>query len=445
MVGAVSRCRLIALLTALLLVLEPPSPARADGPTIVPNPVTVRLWATREGLVGRPTSSGHVIQPNDHFVALPSRRAVGQRVRVSYQGRTQEAPVLDVGPWNRDDAWWEEPAARGQFPDLPRWVPEAWVAWDQGYNGGRDAVGRWVSFPVLIDLGDGLAADLGLTKADWVDVTLLWVPGTSPPPLAPADRVIQKKPDPSVPHDQRYFEQTGYRVDSDPIWGYFQARGREQVFGYPVSRTFMLLGCQAQIFQRQVAQVCAGQGAALMNLLDPDVFPYSRVNGSQLPPVDAVLKAQTPVPSRPDYAAAMLDFVRANAPDAFDDQPVGFGRTFFGLITAQMAGRDDPLFDLEVWGAPISRPARDPANSQFVYQRFQRGVMHFDGGTGRTAGLLLADYLKQVMRDRDLPADLRQQAQGTRFFAQYCVGAPRWLCRPADLPATDLTLAFEPG
>jgi hypothetical protein len=437
------RRRLIVLVAVLLLPAW--APAHADPAPTVPNPVTVRLWATREGLVGRPTSSGHVIQPNDHFVALPSRSALGQRVRVAYHGRSVEAPVLDVGPWNRDDAWWQDGAGRGQFADLPRWTPEAWAAWDAGYNGGRDAVGRWVSFPAMIDLADGVAADLGLKRADWVDVTLLWVAGPSPPPLAPTDRLIEKKLDPTVPHDDRYFAQTGYRVDDDVIWSYFQARGRVDVLGYPVSRAFTLLGCRAQIFQRQVAQVCAGQGPGLMNLLDPDVFPYTRVNGSSLPGVDATLKAQTPLPGSPGYATAIVDFVRANTPDAFEGQPVGFGRTYFGLITAQQAGSDDPLFDLEVWGAPISRPQRDPSNGNFVYQRFQRGIMHYDGTPGHTFGLLLADYLKAIMRDRELPADLREAAKGNRFFAQYCVGAPRWLCRPNDLPATDLTQAFEPA
>ncbi len=85
---------------------------------------------------------------------------------------------------------------------------------------------------------------------------MLWVGGQSPPPMAPSDKVIEKLPDPAVPHDARYFSQTGFRIDNDAIWTYFQARGRVDVFGYPVSRTFTLLGCQAQMFQRQIAQVC---------------------------------------------------------------------------------------------------------------------------------------------------------------------------------------------
>ena len=90
-------------------------------------------------------------------------------------------------------------------------------------------------------------------------------------------------------------------------------------------------------------------------------------------------------------------------------------------------------------------PRRDPGNSNFVYQRFQRGVMHFDATTGRTQGLLLADYLKAILRGRDLPADLAQAARGSKYFGQYCLSSARWLCRPADLPATDLTFAFEQG
>jgi hypothetical protein len=389
-----------------------------------------------------------LITPDDHFVALPSRKALNHAVIVSYHGKNVTVPVLDIGPWNRDEAWWESGAARGQFQDLPRFVPEVWAAYEHGYNGGRDAIGRFVTLPSMIDLSDGVYADLGLPYADWVDVTLTWVDGPSPPPLAPAERKIVKKPDPSPPrapdvgHDERYFSETGYRIDDDGIWAYFVARGRVPVFGFPVSRAFVLLGCRVQIFQRQVAQSCAGRDVTLMNLLDPDIFPYERVNGSALPPPDASLKAETPAVGSPGYGSDIVDFVRTNAPDLFQGQTVAFGKTFFGLI---LGAGTNPLIDLEVWGAPISRPRRDPGNSNFVYQRFQRGVMHFDAATGRTQGLLLADYLKGIMRGRDLPADLAEAARNSKYFGQYCPSVTRSVCRPADLPATDLTIAFEPG
>src|SRR5262249_61899816 len=56
-----------------------------------------------------------------------------------------------------------------------------------------------------------------------------------------------------------------------------------------------------------------------------------------------------------------------------------------------------------------------------------------------------ADYLKSLLTGQNLPDDLRQQASGSRFYAQYAPGAPLWLSRPADLPGTDLSWAFEQG
>jgi hypothetical protein len=49
------------------------------------------------------------------------------------------------------------------------------------------------------------------------------------------------------------------------------------------------------------------------------------------------------------------------------------------------------------------------------------------------------------LRGRDLPADLGDAAGGSKYFGQYCPDAARWVCRPADLTATDLTFAFEQG
>jgi hypothetical protein len=431
------------LVVAVLCLAQATQAAAQEAELVAASPVTVRLWATREGLVGKTTASGHVIEANDHFVALPSRKALNKSVIVAYHGKNVTATVLDIGPWNKDEAWWESGSARGQFADLPRFVPEVWAAFEQGYNNGRDAVGRFVTFPAMIDLGDGVYADLGLQQSDWVDATLTWVDAPSPPPLAPADRKIVKKVDPNAPkppvvtHDDRYFSETGYRIDDDGIWSYFNARGRVAVFGFPASRTFVLLGCRVQMFQRQIAQSCAGRDVGLMNLLDPDMFPYERINGTVLPPADASLKAETPTVGSPDYGSAIVDFVHSNAPDSFESLAVKFGQMFFG--------GGNPLIALEVWGAPISRPRRDPGNSNFVYQRFQRGVMHFDAQTGKTQALLLADYVKAIIRAKDLPADLAAAARGSKYFAQYCPDRDRWVCRTADLPATDLTFAFEPG
>ena len=284
-----------------------------------------------------------------------------------------------------------------------------------------------------------LGADGWLHVLDVTNPASMRPVGVARPGPAPAP--------PDVPHDERYFAQTGYRIEDDAVWDYFLRRGALDTFGYPVSRTFTLLGCPVQMFQREIAQHCSGTGVQLLNVLDPDLFAYTQANFSTFPAANASLKAATPRPDQADYASAIVEFVAANAPDAWQGQPVHFGSTFLSLITPEMAGTDDPgilsLLNLEVWGAPISGPAADPNNPEFIYQRFQRGVMHFDAASGITRGILLADYLKAILRGTDLPPDLREQAAASRLFAQYCPQAPAWLCRPADLPATDLTFAFE--
>lgn len=69
----------------------------------------IAVKATREGLIGRRTASGYVIDRVVPFVALPSVRALHKLVRL----RNPQLPdvyvyafVLDVGPWNeRDDSY----------------------------------------------------------------------------------------------------------------------------------------------------------------------------------------------------------------------------------------------------------------------------------------------------------------------------------------------------
>jgi polysaccharide biosynthesis protein PslG len=214
--------------------------------------------------------------------------------------------------------------------------------------------------------------------------------------------------------DRRAFSQTGYRIDRDSFWDYFSRRGGLTTFGYPVSRDFQFEGCRAQFFQREIMQQCATNGVGTMNLLDDGLLPYTHMNGSTFPGVDATLTATAPKVSDPSYSTAILDFVRANAPDTFDGQQVNFRSTFFNTISASVSGTDDPnilgLLDLEMWGAPTSKPAYDPTNRNFIYQRFQRGIMHYDKSCGCTQGLLLADYLKALMTGQNVPADLAADA-----------------------------------
>jgi hypothetical protein len=158
---------------------------------------TVRVYATRQGLVGRVTSNGHVIQERDRFVALPSKKPLNPKggttyqVELSYKGKTARAPVWDVGPWNIKDNYWDSP--REMFDDLPRYTPQVNAAYYDNYNEGKDQFGRLVLFPAAIDIADGTYwDDLGMVGSDWVDVTFLWVEGAAPP-LVPMPRVVHKQ------------------------------------------------------------------------------------------------------------------------------------------------------------------------------------------------------------------------------------------------------------
>ncbi len=141
-----------------------------------------KVFATREGLVGGTTANGHKIVSRDHFVALPSGKALSPKGKKTYQvkvcaanGRCETAPVWDVGPWNTKDDYWNPAASRQSWKNLPQGRPEAQAAYQSGYNGGKDQFGRKVSNPAGIDLADGTFLDgLKLTDNAWVTVTYLW-------------------------------------------------------------------------------------------------------------------------------------------------------------------------------------------------------------------------------------------------------------------------------
>jgi hypothetical protein len=257
--------------------------------------------------------------------------------------------------------------------------------------------------------------------------------------------------------DERFFQQTGFRVDNDAIWGYFNQRGGVEAFGYPISRTFRFLGFQSQFFQRKLVQVAPDGSARLMNVLDPGLMGFATsINFSPIPAHDEALARSAPTPDSPDYGTAIVEFTRQNAPESVDGKPVGFFSTFQGTVTCQIAFPNQPcqegllpLMNLEMWGVVTSRPVVDPNNNNFVYLRFQRGVMHFQGtddaGRPIIGGTLLGEQFKSLLTGQGLPADLEQQARNVNspYLRQYCPGQPSSLCRPAELSQTDLTNAFE--
>jgi len=153
-----------------------------------PQPPTYRIFGTREGLVGYRTANGHIIQARDHFVSLPSWKALNDKGKNDYQvrivapnGNTATAPVWDSGPWNFKDDYWNNP--RSQFKDIPVGIPQAEKAYFEKHNGSKNESGQGIYNPSGIDVGDGTWwDDLGLqgASAGWRDsdrlqVTFLWL------------------------------------------------------------------------------------------------------------------------------------------------------------------------------------------------------------------------------------------------------------------------------
>ncbi|MBI3972252.1 MAG: cellulase family glycosylhydrolase [Chloroflexi bacterium] len=264
---------------------------------------------------------------------------------------------------------------------------------------------------------------------------------------APAESALEAPAEqqPDLP----YFPETGYGIANAQFADYFAKRGGVRTFGYPVSRGFQFLGTDVQFFQRQIMQIRPDGLVGTLNILDADLMPYTRINGSEFPAGDATLIAGAPSPDMAGYAEKIIDFVMASTSDTWEGQRVNFGQTFSNTVKYEEAFPDRalgpgimPSINLELWGIPTSRPAADPSNGGFVYQRYQRGIMHYDAATGATQGLLLADYLKAILTGENLPPDLDEQARTSRFYRQYDPRRPGSVARPLELPGTDMTGAF---
>jgi hypothetical protein len=204
-----------------------------------------------------------------------------------------------------------------------------------------------------------------------------------------------------------------------------------------------------QFFQRRIMQIQPDGTVGLLNIMDPGLMPFSTIDGATLPPHDPAIAAQAPQSGSPDFSEAALTFLRERAPETFGGQPVHFFSTFQNTVTFEEAfpeGGGDPNlllgFDLEMWGFPTSNPLVDPHNANFIYLRFQRGIMHFDANSGLTQGLLMADFFRSIITGENLPADLAAQAAGSPFFHQFNNDRPLGLNRPELLPVTDMHDAF---
>ena len=247
------------------------------------------------------------------------------------------------------------------------------------------------------------------------------------------------------------FQETNFCITNPQFANYFAERGGVRILGYPISRSFTLEGFEVQFFQRVILQMQGGQVARL-NVLDPNVMPMTRANQSTFPAPDPALAAQAPPVTSPTYAQDVSAFIQRVSPNTWNGMPVGFYTLFSTTVpvdiafTGQTVNPDQvTLLNLEIWGLPTSNPAADPNNGGFVYQRWQRGIMHFRAAASVTEGVLVGDYFKSVITGRNLPPDLAEDMQNSRYSGQYSPGSPGWVARPGELPSTDMTNAFEPG
>lgn len=247
------------------------------------------------------------------------------------------------------------------------------------------------------------------------------------------------------------FQETGFCINNPAFLQYFNARGGVRTFGYPISREFTFLGFRVQFFQGHIMQLQPNGSVATMNLLQEGLMPVTRVNGSTFPAEDPALTAATPSVGDPNYAERIVDFIRQNAPNEFNGRPVRFFDTFINtvdLATAFPGGGGNPalvpLLNLEIWGAVTSRPMADPNNAGFIYQRYQRSIMHYRDVCQCTERILLANWFKTVITGDGLPPDLAEDMANSPFIRQWNPNGTRWMNRPDLLPNTDLTNAFVP-
>jgi hypothetical protein len=252
------------------------------------------------------------------------------------------------------------------------------------------------------------------------------------------------------PQDPSFFPSTGYRITSPAILDYFLHRGGVRSLGYPISNDFPLLGKRVQLFQRQMLEVRPDGTVSPLSVLDPQLLPVTHIDGLTLPPVDPDLVGAAPSPTNPDYVSQALSYVNTYVSDTWNDDQVNFLTTYLETVTCQDAFGDEPCDPsqlaadaFELWGLPTSLPTPDPLNNDFIYQRFERGIMHYSRTTGLTQGLLVGDWLKRVMVGLNLSPDLDASVRASRVYGQFTPGKPLGLARPDDLPNTSLAQAFR--
>jgi hypothetical protein len=247
------------------------------------------------------------------------------------------------------------------------------------------------------------------------------------------------------------YQETGFAVADGPIASYFVARGGVRTFGPPVSNEFILLGARTQIFRNHALKVEPNGTVSPIDLFALGAIPFRNVGGRIVPEVDQALLASAPIPGTPDYGTRVQAFIQANAPDRWEDLPVGFYQAFRSTVRPEDAFPNGgaaallPGFSQEVWGVPVSKPVRDAQNPDAVVLRWERGVMVWNRQDGSVVALPLGETFKQVLTGEGLGPERTAAAAGSPFLMQLKAGVPNGLARPEELPNTSLDTAFAKG
>jgi len=101
------------------------------------------------------------------------------------------------------------------------------------------------------------------------------------------------------------------------------------------------------------------------------------LDGLTVPQVDPALVFVEPTPDQPNYDARLAAFLEATVPDEWNGMPV----QFYSMLNDT---------GVDVLGLPTSAVTPDPNNPQFVYQRFQNGILFFNAAEGTTSVLPLS-------------------------------------------------------
>ena len=101
------------------------------------------------------------------------------------------------------------------------------------------------------------------------------------------------------------------------------------------------------------------------------------LDGLTIPDADPSLVFVAPGPNQPVYDARLQTFLEVTVPDTWNGIPVQFASTLNDT-------------GVDALGLPTSLPTADPNNPNFVYQRFQKGVLFYNGTAGSTTALSLS-------------------------------------------------------